>query len=104
MAGAATAVSLLVLTGPAVGQMQCRGGTIDFFPDGAIRSCEIEAVHEVHVETGWIKCAHSQTMIRHANGKLQSCTLFEAAHFDGVICPADARITFDEDGNLRHCD
>ncbi len=85
-------------------QMQCRGGTIVFYPDGPVKSCEIEGVHRLRMEPGWIKCASGHVMTRHPNGRLESCTLAEAASFDPQSCPAGSRITFNDDRGFDACE
>ncbi len=84
--------------------MQCRGGTIEFYADGALRSCEIEAVHEVHTAAGWVKCAGGHTMTRHRNGKLESCVLSAPVQIDGLDCGSGERAHFGDDGRPAGCE
>jgi hypothetical protein len=105
MRGVACALAVVVLLGgPAAAQLQCRGGTIVFYPEGELKSCEIEGIHELWTEAGWVKCASGHPATKHAGGKLESCVLFEARRFGPRDCTAGARVRFDPDGTFRRCD
>ena len=80
-------------SGPAVA-LQCHVGTITFYPEGGIKSCEIEANHEFRTAAGAsLACRGGALLAQHPDGSIESCTL-AAPYVAGTgRCEAGARVS-----------
>ncbi len=105
----ATALAVLagviaLAAGPAAAQLQCHVGTITFYPNGGIKSCQVEADHQFYTRRGdRVKCRAGFKVTQHPNGAIASCTIREPHTFGGTACPGLGRVELNIDGSLRRC-
>lgn len=91
-------------SGPAQA-LQCHVGTITFYPEGGIKSCEIEANHRFYLAGGRrIVCRHGHLLTQHPGGELEGCTLAEAYRDGAATCEAGRRVALEPDGRIRACE
>ena len=99
----ASAVIGLVFWTHVAAQLNCNVG-IEFYPSGAIKSCELNGDHQIWVREGQpVKCLNGKTLTSYPDGKLQSCFIGESHVFGEIRCQGPDRIDFDEDGNVVSC-
>ena len=99
----ASAVFSLAFSMHAVAQLNCNVG-IQFYPNGTIRSCELNGDHQFWIRDGQaVKCANGKTLTNYPDGKLESCVVAEPHVFGSIRCQKSDRIEFDENGNVLSC-
>ncbi len=99
----ASAVFGLVFSTYATAQLNCNVG-IEFYPSGAIKSCELNGDHQFWVKDGQaVKCSNGKTLTNYPDGKLRSCVIAEPQVFGKIRCQKSDRIEFDENGNVLSC-
>ena len=99
----ASSVVGLVFSTYAVAQLNCNVG-IEFYPSGAIKSCELNGDHQFWVKEGQaVKCSNGKTLTNYPDGKLQSCIIAEPHVFGKIRCNKSDRIEFDQNGNVLSC-
>lgn len=84
--------------------LQCQAGTFEFFPEGGIKSCRIEANHQFWTAKGErIVCARNSVLVQHGNGAIARCIIPEPLVFGGTECPAGSTVELHQDGGLKAC-
>ena len=97
------AVCGLLFSTFAVAQLNCNVG-IEFYPSGAIKSCELNGDHQFWVKEGQaVKCSNGKTLTNYPDGRLQSCVIAEPHVYGKIRCQKSDRIEFDENGNVLSC-
>ncbi len=88
---------------PAHAQLNCNVG-VDFYPGGAIRSCNLNGDHRIHTALGQpLTCANGHVLVQYENGRLQSCVLAQPLTSGSLRCPAGSRVELQPDGTLARC-
>ena len=99
----ASAIIGLAFWTHAAAQVNCNVG-IEFYPSGAIKSCELNGDHRIWVKEGQpVTCVNGKTLTNYPGGKLQSCFIGEPHVFGEVRCQGSNRVVFDEAGNVVSC-
>lgn len=99
----ASVVIGMVLSTHAAAQLNCNVG-IEFYPGGAIKSCELNGDHQFWVKEGQsVKCANGKTLTNYPDGKLQSCFIGEPHVFGEKRCQESSRVEFDKNGDVLSC-
>ena len=100
----AAALAAALTSAPALA-LQCHVGTITFYPEGGIKSCEIEANHEFQTAAGAsLTCRGGSLLAQHPDGSIESCTLAAPYGAGTARCQASARIVLDPDGAILACE
>ena len=87
------------------GALQCHVGTIAFYPEGGIKSCEIEANHECQTAVGAsLACRGGALLVQHPDGSIESCTLAAPYAVGTARCQAGARVVLDPAGAILACE
>ncbi len=95
--------AMLAFSTYAVAQLNCNVG-IEFYPSGAIKSCELNGDHQFWVKDGQaVKCSNGKMLTNYPDGKLQSCVIAEPHVFGKIRCQKSDRIEFDKNGNVLSC-
>ena len=103
LACASAVIGLAFWAHTAAAQLNCNVG-IEFYPSGAIKSCELNGDHQIWVKEGQsVKCLNGKTLTNYPDGKLQSCFIGEPHVFGEIRCEGSDHIEFDEDGNVLSC-
>ncbi len=102
LAGVALWVALTAA--PAVA-LQCHVGTITFYPEGGIKSCEIEANHEFQTAAdARLACSGGALLTQHPDGSIESCTLATPYAAGAARCETGARVVLDPAGAVLACE
>jgi hypothetical protein len=92
------------LPAAASAQLQCRAGTLEFYPGGALKGCEIDANHRFYTARGdAIHCVSGGRVTQYPSGEVQSCTIDRPHTFTGVRCETPGRVELARDGTLLRC-
>ena len=85
--------------------LQCHVGTITFYPEGGIKSCEIEARHEFRTAAGTrLACRGGALLAQHPDGSVESCTLAAPYAAGAKRCEAGVRVVLDRGGAILACE
>ncbi len=99
------AALLVGLVSAPAAALQCHVGTITFYPEGGIKSCEIEANHEFQSAAGArLVCRGGALLTQHPDGSIESCTLAASYAAGTARCAAGARIKLDPAGAILACE
>ena len=97
------ALGVALASGPAAA-LQCHVGTITFYPEGGIKSCEIEANHEFRTAVGAsLACRGGALLAQHPDGSVESCTLAAPYAAGARRCDKGTRVVLDPGGNILKC-
>jgi hypothetical protein len=95
----------LALASGATLALQCHVGTITFYPEGGLKSCEIEANHEFRTVIGTsLACRGGALLVQHPDGSIQSCTLAAPYAARTRRCDAGTRIILNPGGEILKCE
>ena len=98
------ALGAVLASAPAVA-LQCHVGTITYYPEGGIKSCEIEANHEFRTMAGAsLVCRGGALLAQHPDGSIESCTLATPYAAGSARCKAGARVVLDPGGDILDCE
>ena len=98
------ALGAALASAPAVA-LQCHVGTITYYPEGGIKSCEIEANHEFRTTAGAsLVCLGGALLAQHPDGSIESCTLATPYAAGPARCEAGARVVLDPGGDILDCE
>ncbi len=93
------------LTAAPAAALQCHVGTITFYPEGGIKSCEIEANHQFQTAAGAsLTCRGGALLVQHPDGSIESCTLATPYAAELARCQAGARVVLDPAGAILACE
>jgi len=98
------ALGVALASGPAAA-LQCHVGTITFYPEGGIKSCEIEANHEFRTAVGAsLACRGGALLAQHPDGSVESCTLAAPYAVGTRRCNKGTRVVLDPGGDILKCE
>ena len=101
LAGALMALALI--PGPAAA-LQCHVGTIKFFAEGGIKSCQIEGNHTFTTTAGAaLTCRSSNLVTQHPGGQVESCTTAAVYIAGNARCEAARLLERKPDGSIARC-
>lgn len=85
--------------------LQCHVGTIDYHPQGGIKSCQIEGNHQFWTAQGAaLVCRSGYVVTQYPDGEKESCTIAKPYSAGGARCEVSSRLELDRDGNIRKCE
>lgn len=84
-------------------QLNCNAG-IEFYPEGGIKSCNLNGHHRINTAHGeQVTCWSDHHISLYPNGRIQSCTVGAPYTIGDTQCEAGAVIDFDKDGKPLSC-
>jgi hypothetical protein len=81
---------------PAIAALPCKGGTVNYFPNGSVQSCTIE--NHVDIATGSLafSCKQGNSISFDEKANFKSCVISNAVTIrrDNAVetCPEDSRV------------
>ncbi len=100
----AGALMALVLTPAPAAALQCHVGTIKFFAEGGIKSCQIEANHTFTTAAGTsLTCRSGNLVTQHPGGQVESCTTAAVYIAGNARCEAARLLELKPDGSIARC-
>ncbi len=97
----AAAVTVLALVATPATALQCHVGTIKFFTEGGIKSCQIEVNHTFTTNAGAsLTCRDGEVVTQHPGGQVESCTTATVYTAGNARCEADHRVELEPDGSI----
>lgn len=101
---AAALMALALTSGPAAA-LQCHVGTIKFYTEGGIKSCQIEANHTFTTNAGAsLTCLNGGVVAQHPGGQIESCTTAAVYQVGDARCEAGHRVELKADGSIVRCE
>ncbi len=101
----ATALVIMLLGPGQSVALQCHVGTIKFFTEGGIKSCQIEGNHTFTTPTGAsLTCRSGELVTQHTGGQIESCTTAAVYTVGATRCEAAHHLKLKPDGSIARCD
>jgi hypothetical protein len=88
----------------AVAELNCNAG-IEFYPDGGIKSCNLNGNHQLYTARGQkLVCSNGYVLVQYPGGKLKSCTISVALTIGSVQCDRLSQVELKPDGTIVRCE
>ena len=88
----------------AAAELNCNAG-IDFYPNGGIKSCNLNGNHQLYTAQGQkLVCSNGYVLVQYPGGELKSCTISVALTIDSVQCDRLSQVELKPDGTIVRCE